>query len=48
MGAAEIDAVVCDQPLERQIDFADQQPIVEFIDHRAQLCNHLLHFGLIG
>ena len=47
MRAGKILAVIGDQPLERQIDFADQNPVVEFIDHPAHFRDHVLHLRLI-
>ena len=47
MRARKLLAVIGDQPLERQIDLADQNPIVEFIDDAAHFRDHVLHLRLI-
>ena len=39
---AEVAAVIGDEPLERQIDLADQQPVaVELVQHLAHLGEHI-------
>ena len=48
MRAGQILAVIGDQPFDRQIDFADQNAVVEFIDHPAHLRDHVLHLRLVG
>jgi len=32
----------------RKVDFADQHPGIEFIDHAPHLGDHVMNFGLIG
>ncbi len=46
--ALEVVAVIGHQPLQRQIDFADQHPAIEFVDDAAHLGDHLVHLRLIG
>ena len=39
---------LCDQPLDRQINLADQHAVGEFVDHGAHLRHDFLHLGLVG
>ena len=43
MQAAQVFAVIGDQPLDRQIDFPDQQTVRELVDHRAQTGHDRVH-----
>jgi len=43
----EILAVIGNEALERKVDFADQHPGIEFIDHAPHLGDHVMNFGLI-
>ena len=48
MGAFEITSVRGNEPLDWQIDLANQKALGEFVNHRSHLGNYLLHFRTIG
>jgi hypothetical protein len=48
MHPAEVAPVIRHEPFDRQIDFADEKTLAEFVDDVAHLCNHLGHFRTVG
>src|ERR1700676_2644872 len=48
MRASEFLAVIGNEAFERKIDFTDQNPRVEFVDHAAHLRDHVMDLSLIG
>ena len=46
--ARQIGAVIGDEPLDRQVDLADQHPVVVFLEHAPHAGDDVVHLGLVG
>ena len=44
----QIGAVIGDEPLDRQVDLADQHPVVVLVEHAAHAGDDVVHLRLVG